>query len=371
MTIDSVRRDIVELDRCLGLKPAVAFERFKDLHTRREYTQLCMAIGAQMGLSNAARLTIVSPSASAPGHQRFTTTALSKTDASGRGTHGIVAQVIIPADLPMYGTAAFKAHVIDVRISPGFETMPPQTLVTLLAHELAHVVLHALRHPQRDSEQFTDLVPLMAGFGDIVKQGRVVRKTEHRGNEVHTSTVTYGYLTGEEFGLAREIVRDRLARRRERYRAVALFVARLAHRLEAATTSLGEIRGAVERLDETQQMVPRRFAKQVVDLHTPGLLDGHGRALAAISRTVKGATTFNDGLVLYSPSQMEMLEGLRVECVQAADQLVPIERCVRTYRRAVNLSVAPSDKLRLLGDWCIGRLRRLLRQHRSRRSSNA
>ncbi len=371
MTINSVRRDIEELDRYLGLKLAVAFEPFEELHTRRQHTQLCMAIGAQMGLPNAVRLTIVSPSASAPGHQRFTTTALSKTDASGRGTHGIVAQVTIPADLPMYGTAAFKAHVIDVRLSPGFETMPPHTLVTLLAHELAHVLLHALRHPQRDSEQFTDLVPLVAGFGDIVKQGRVVRKTEHRGNEVHTSTVTYGYLTGEEIGLAREIVRNHVVRRRERHRAVALFVARLAQRVEAATTSLGEIRGAVVRLDETRQTVPRRFAKQVVDLHTPGLLDGHGRALAAISRTVKGARMFSDGLVLYSRSQMDMLERLRAECAQAGEQLVPIEQCVRTYRRAVNLTVAPSDKLRLLGDWCIGRLRRLLRQHRSRRSSNA
>ncbi len=360
MTINSVRRDIEELDRCLGLKPAVGFETFAALHARREHTKLCMAIAGRMGLPNAVRLTTVSPSASAPDRQRFTTTALSTTDASGHGTHGIIAQVALPANLPMYGTAAFGAHVIDIRLRPGFDRMPLHTLVTLLAHELAHVLLHALRHPQRESEQFTDLVPLVAGFGDIVARGRVVVRTEHRRDAVHTTTVTYGYLTRGEFDAARRYVRSQLTSRRKRHLALASFAVRLDARADAATAGLQEIRQALRRLDEGQGPVSRRFARRIVELHAPGLLDGQQEVLAGISRTAKRATKFCDDLVHYSPAQVEALMALQAECGKANARLTPMERSIWADRRAVNLPMRPSDRLRVVLDWALGRLRRVL-----------
>src|SRR5439155_7935618 len=92
----------------------------------------------------------------------------------------------------------------------------PETAITILAHELSHVLLHSLRHPERESEVFTDLVPLVLGFGEIVERGRTVESVTHESGGTRTTTTTYGYLSDRDFSFAVGRVRSLLSERAKR-----------------------------------------------------------------------------------------------------------------------------------------------------------
>lgn len=183
MSLALVREYVEKLDEVLGAKDSISFSPLEKLHRRQDYSALCVAVGAHMGMPNAVRISFTSDS------ERFATRALSTTR---NGSHGIVAQVVIPPNLPPLGTVAFRSHVIDMKLGAEFRAASAYTAVSLLAHELSHILLHSLRHPDRDSEQFTDLVPLFLGFGDVVAHGRTHHTSEQQGNVVTTSITTYG-----------------------------------------------------------------------------------------------------------------------------------------------------------------------------------
>lgn len=247
MSLESVRQDIEELNRSLGVKELIAFQPLADLHARGDHVRLCGAIGAYTGLPNAVRLQTVSD------RLRFKAQAPSRIEMSGQGTRRTVAQVTIPANLPTYGTAAFPALVIEVLVAEDFALLPPHTAIAVLAHEMSHVLLHSLKHPNRDSEPFTDLVPIVLGFGLIVDHGSVVSTSERRGDTIYTSTVTYGYLTDEEFALARDLVQIRLADRSVKKRAVLSLVTRVLLRASEAGESSRAISAALRQLDSTKR----------------------------------------------------------------------------------------------------------------------
>lgn len=75
-----------------------------------------------------------------------------------------------------------------------------------MAHELSHVLLDSLRHPDRDSELHTDLVPLVLGFRACVRTGRKeVQSTMANDGRLQTQTSIYGYLTDKQFEYACDI----------------------------------------------------------------------------------------------------------------------------------------------------------------------
>ena len=126
---------------------------------------------------------------------RFETRQLSKTDNSGKGIGGIAAQVFIPEHLPNYGSPKLKGYPISVRISENYFE-EPETFIALIAHEMSHVLLKSIWHPMKDNEFYTDLVPIVFGFGKIIDSGRKIETPE--------SIIPFGYLTDTQYNYARE-----------------------------------------------------------------------------------------------------------------------------------------------------------------------
>ena len=98
---------------------------------------------------------------------------------------GSAAKIFIPATLPFLYDPAYQKIVfqIDIRESHTREYIP---FLIVTVHELAHLLLHSLQHNLRKSEIATDLVLIVLGFGDIVKQA-------------YNGQARLGYLDYQEF----------------------------------------------------------------------------------------------------------------------------------------------------------------------------
>ncbi len=171
----TVQEGIDELEAFFGVREPVAANFLIRLDAAGQLESLVAAIAKEMRLPVDFKVSVVSKDTPFGSH------SLARTDRSGRGIEGIEAQVVIPPNLPLFGSAELRRYPISVLITPTFRTAKPETAITILAHELSHVLLHSLRHPQRDSEVFTDLVPLVLGFAEIVQRGRRVSSETHEG----------------------------------------------------------------------------------------------------------------------------------------------------------------------------------------------
>jgi hypothetical protein len=114
---------------------------------------------------------------------------------------GITAQVSIPSNLPSYGSSALKDYPINVKISDNC-TVNPLVFTMIMAHELSHILLYSLNHPEKENEFYTDLTAILFGFQIIFQDGRKysetnVKKSYSRTTSIHT--ITYGYLNDDQF----------------------------------------------------------------------------------------------------------------------------------------------------------------------------
>jgi Zn-dependent peptidase ImmA (M78 family) len=58
---------------------------------------------------------------------------------------------------------------INVWISENCKDKP-ETFMTIMAHELSHVLLHSLRHKEMDNEIYTDITAILLGFSVVIKK---------------------------------------------------------------------------------------------------------------------------------------------------------------------------------------------------------
>jgi len=132
---------------------------------------------------------------------RFESSALSTTDDAGRGAEGISAQVLIPSNLPFYGSSGLNGFPINVKVSSNYKRYP-DTFMLIMAHELSHIVLHSLWHGEKNNEIYTDLTTMILGFSSVMENGRKVVETREKFMSTETLTTTYGYLSDENFDYA-------------------------------------------------------------------------------------------------------------------------------------------------------------------------
>jgi len=194
-----VKEVINDLVCLVGIKKDIPYSSLRKLFNRKKIKECIKAIANYLGLPVEINLFYVESyySSSNKRDQGFTSQQLSKTDYMGKGIEGITAQVSIPSQLPLYGTASFVNFPINVRISKNI-TDYPDTFMALMAHELSHILLHSLQCSGQHNEIYTDIVPMLLGFNEIMRLGRKTIKTSYP----FTETTTYGYLSDEQFDFA-------------------------------------------------------------------------------------------------------------------------------------------------------------------------
>lgn len=170
-------------------------------------------IALQFGLPIKINIVRVVHGAKYNEKSQFHTTQLSKTDASGKGTEGITAQVIIPNNLPAFGSESMKGFNIDIKVGNN-KIDDPVHLFFIIAHEMSHVFLYSVYSKFKSNEYATDLNLLVFGFKELCWEGRKTKDQSQNNSDGSTSslTTTYGYLNDSEFEFAySEIIRRKLA----------------------------------------------------------------------------------------------------------------------------------------------------------------
>ena len=261
-------------------------------------TQACVQeIAARLGLPIVISVSYV-PKNFRPGNAAgFRSSELSRTDWTGHGIDGITAQVSIPESLPLYGSSSLSGYPIRVRVSESCSDRP-ETFIAIMAHELSHVLLRSLRHPQRDSELHTDLVPLLLGFGSCVGRGRKSVRTETHGSGTTTHTTTYGYLTDSQFEFVRERVRDLLRSHEGNKKRLLKLIAQVSCDFQKATRRLASFREYLAYLDAH---LPRKMrlddGRRIVGFHTWNYTRDWDNSMTDVRMQIEESTVFAGSLI--------------------------------------------------------------------------
>jgi hypothetical protein len=311
----TVQECIDELDAFFGVREPVPAKPLIRLHRAGQLERLIAAIAEHMRLPVQFKLSVVSKDT------RFRSHSLARTDGSGRGIEGIEAQVAIPSSLPLFGSAELRRYPIDVLITPAFRTARPETAITILAHELSHVLLHSLRHPERDSEVFTDLVPIVLGFAEIINGGSKVSSVTHVAGGTRETTTTYGYLSDVDFSFALERVHSLLSARQKSRLQLLKYVARLRLTVRRAGAALARFRELKRHLDTKIGQVRKVDAERIVAVHaTDYTVVVEGAIRSALDVATK-AESFGESLTKYPRQMLSQLREYNRLCESAALRL--------------------------------------------------
>ena len=185
----------------------------------------------------------------------------------------IAAQVMIPPDLPLYGSSQFQGFPITVKVTDNCFDYP-ETFFCIMAHELSHVVLHSLWHREKNNEIYTDLTAMVLGFSDIMKKGRKNNSVRQNDNLTETATSTYGYLSDSQFNFSYQKINKLLAE------YISIEESCKSEYLKSCEISR-ECKRRLERLPELLQLIDKKQktrmkqedALVIVKMHEPGYFE--------------------------------------------------------------------------------------------------
>jgi hypothetical protein len=119
------------------------------------------------------------------------------------GPESAVAWIILPHDMPLYGTKEFNDMTITMYLKKSLLKERTSDQVSIaIAHELSHVVLESTRHPLRKCEKAVDLTTMLLGFGRLFE---TASHTKERVGD-YIKTFDLGYLSEKEMRAANEIL---------------------------------------------------------------------------------------------------------------------------------------------------------------------
>jgi hypothetical protein len=267
LTNDDIGGALTEVIALLGVKEAIPCHDLVALLRKRETQDCVQRLATRFGMPITVDLSYVPKGFRSGQTDGFSSSALAQTDWTGRSVQGITAQVVIPEHLPVFGSSKLKGYPIRVRVSEGCHAYP-DTFITIMAHELSHVLLASLCSPYKDSELHTDLVPIVLGFREVVRRGRRTADITTNGDTTTTRTTTYGYLTDAHFDFACDGVEGIIARHKQEKAARLARLGQVQNKLKRAQQGLAAYRDYFRHLDQHPPKKMRtEHAQRVVHLH--------------------------------------------------------------------------------------------------------
>jgi hypothetical protein len=330
---DELVTALEEMIALLGVKEDVPCDDLVALLQTRNAEGCVQEIAARLELPICVNLSYVSKDFRPGDTDRFHSTALARTDWTGRGMEGITAQVFIPQDLPMFGTASLQGYPIRVRVSENCHAHP-HAFVAIMVHELSHVLLASLRSSRKDSELHVDLVPILLGFRDVVRRGRKIVEVTTSGDTTTMHTTTYGYLTDSQFEFACNHVMRILERHQRDKRHLLGVVKRVRRRLGKAARHLSAFGDYFDYLDRRRpdRMRPEH-ARRLVDLHAQDHARQWEGRIEEIRRSTDAAEAFARRLIHYKPGAVEDFRAHARAVALASDELDRVAEAIAENKR--------------------------------------
>ena len=338
---DDISNALAELITCLGVKEDMPFDDLRALLRKKDTEGCVQEVATRLGLPIRISLSYVPKDFRPDNTDGFRSSALARTDWTGRGIEGITAQVSIPEHLPMFGTAGLQGYPIRVRVSENCHAHP-DTFLAMMAHELSHVLLASLWSPHKDSELHTDLVPILLGFRDVVRRGRKTIESTTSGNTTTTRTTTYGYLTDRQFDFACRHVTGILERHQRDKKRLTEVVEQVQRKLKKADQSLATFRDYFKYLDKhPPEKMRKEHAQRVVHLHAQDYSRDWESRITTVRKTQHAAELFVRSLNHYTSSALEGLKAHTRVLELASDDLSQVKGAItkdtKIFRRYVGV----------------------------------
>jgi hypothetical protein len=270
-------------------------------------------IALYLGLPIKINLSYVSKDYKKQNENKFESYHLSKTDWMGRGTEGITAQVLRPANLPLYGTSELNNFPISIRISENCKDNP-KTFIAVIAHELSHIVLHSLWHKEKDNEFYTDLTAMILGFSKIIKDGRKIVKIKSGYNYTETQTTTYGYLSDEQFDFAFNKIKAILETRRDSKKKFSQKLTAYKKLISLYQKSLFKFKEFLRYLDKHRnQKIDKEDEYRIMLFHQMSYIDDLTEILNVNTKKFLQLDSFLQGFFHYNQRSLNLLGNYEAE----------------------------------------------------------
>lgn len=304
---------ITHLLTTIGVKEYIDHERLISMIGSKKVKEAIKEIAKYLGLPIEVNLSYV-PKGYRPGaNDGFQSTHLVKTDWRGRGTGGITAQVSIPGNLPFYGTPGMINFPINVRLSENCAENPA-TLISIMAHELSHIVLYSLWHKEKENEFYTDLTAMMLGYGDIMRTGRKVVKTESSTDygfmssqtTTSTQTTTYGYLSDDNFNFAHDRIGNILSTYKKAKSKILKKIKEVEKGIKKQKAEERYFKRYLEYVGKNlKQKISPQDGQWISTFHQPDYTAEFETAMRKTEGELKQFSTYVQNLTQYSESRFE------------------------------------------------------------------
>lgn len=327
-----------ELIACFGVREEMPFYKLVAFLEKKDTEGCVQEIANQLGMPIRISLSYVPKDFRQGNADGFSSRALARTDWTGHGIESITAQVSIPEYLPMFGTPGLQGYPIRVRVSENCHAHP-DTFVSIMAHELSHVLLAAIWSPYKDSELHTDLVPILLGFRGVVRRGRKTIERTTSGDTTTTQSTTYGYLTDRQFEFACDYVIGLLQHHARDKERLLKLVDQVQIKIRKAALCLATFRDYFRYLDRyPPESMRKEHAERIVQFHGVNYSREWESRITAARESMKIAEAFVRPLNHYTTVAIEHLRASSEKLERTSDELDQVieaitkdERILRKY----------------------------------------
>jgi len=312
-----INHAIDELAGFLGIKENIPPEAILEPFRNGKTKECVEKIADYLGLPIKVNLSI---------SDRFESRQLATTNHAGQGVEGINAQVAIPNYLPSYGSSAFNGLPIHVKVSGNCSRFP-ETFVSIIAHELSHIILHSLLHAEKNNEFYTDLTAMILGFSKVIRLGRKVVVTRQNYPLIETTTTRFGYLSDEMFEFAfqriQQILRVNIKADSDLRKKIRKKLNICRKQVAFYNRDLLRFRNFVEFLDkDLSRGIRQEDANKIVEFHQTGYFDYFVAVIKNSEQKLKAITGSATGLLKDTKHyNLRRLDSLRV-LIDRLDELV-------------------------------------------------
>lgn len=307
-----IENAINELATSVGIKEPVLSENYFLPIRNGQINKAIKLIARQLGLPIDINITKVPNDYRAQSSDnQFHSKHLVKVHQHSSSSEGIVAQVTIPGNLPLYGSSALSGYPINVKISDNC-TEHPVVFAMIMTHELSHVLLYALIHPRKENEFYTDLTAIMLGFQNIFQSGRKITVTdvEHgiTSTTTKTRTTTYGYLNDNQFDFALNKINSILEKNRERKKLLSEELKNIVKLQFQYEKTLYQFKKHLEFLaNNISKKISNKDGKRITEFFQPGYIEELDLPLKDYKEKQETIQKFLKELYYYTEQRMNQL----------------------------------------------------------------
>lgn len=317
----------------LGVKESLGSTKLEEMYNTEEIERGVRHIAFQLGLPIQIHLVY--------GEKNIQSAGLARTDAAGHGMEGVIAQVDIPQYLPKYGSKDLTHFPIKIFIGSGYRQQVP-TLFAIIAHELSHVVLHSLSSQHKQDEFYTDLVAPILGLSPVIEMGRKVIKTVLNNNMTQTQTITYGYLTDEQFVFAKDKIRRILEERKATKIKTDAEILELKRLCDITKEKFGQFEKYLEKLDKhPKTKIAETDAHRLILFHQGAYVDEVKNIIRECERYVSRMSVLIARTVHYTSKNLNLLESFRDRTIKIAGKLIArssaLDEDIKLIKKSIGL----------------------------------